>query len=50
MCNCGKNKARVKYEVKFSNGDPVKKYDTVSAAQAAGKATGKPYTFRAVPA
>lgn len=49
-CNCGKGRAGVKYEVTFSNGAPKQTYDSISAAQAAGKASGAPYTFKAVPA
>ena len=47
-CNCGKNTA-VKYEVTFADGTK-QKYDSVSAAQQAGKSTNQTYTFKAVPA
>lgn len=47
-CNCGKN-AGVKYEVRFADGSK-QTYGSVSEAQNAGKATGKPYTFKAVAA
>lgn len=46
---CGKAKPGVKYEVTFSTGDK-QTYDSIGAAQAAGKASGAPYTFKAVAA
>ena len=48
-CNCGKGKSNVRYAVTFSDGKS-QTYNTVGEAQAAGKATQKPYTFKAVPA
>ena len=48
-CNCGGKKSGVKYEVSFSDGTK-QKYDTLTQAQAAGTATGQPYTFKAVSA
>lgn len=47
MSCCGKG-SRVKYEVTFTNGSPKQTYSTVGEATAAGKATGKPFTFKAV--
>lgn len=48
-CNCGGKKAGVKYETKFSDGS-TQKFGSATEAQAAGKATGQPFTFKAVPA
>lgn len=49
-CNCGK-KANVQYEVTFNNGSPNQKYESISAAQAALQAAGRPAgsSFKAVP-
>lgn len=47
-CNCG-GRSGVRYEVTFHDGSK-QTYDSVSAAQAAGNATGQTYTFKAVPA
>lgn len=46
-CNCNK-RAGVRYEVTFSDGSK-QTYDSIPEAQAAGKASGSPYTFKAVP-
>lgn len=47
MSCCGKG-SRVKYEVTFEGGKK-QVYNTVGEATAAGKATKKPFTFKAVP-
>lgn len=46
-CNCSK-RAGIRYEVTFSDGSK-QRYDSIAEAQAAGKATKSPYTFKAVP-
>lgn len=42
-CNCSKGRAaNVAYQVKFGAGTPDQKYDTLSEAQAALTAAGRP--------
>lgn len=48
-CSCGNKKSGIRYEVSFADGSK-QTYESVSAAQKAGTATAKPYTFKAVPA
>lgn len=45
-CNCGK-RSGVKYEVTFQGGSK-QTYSSVTDAQNAGKASGAPFTFKAV--
>lgn len=48
-CNCGGKRQGIQYEVTFADG-AKQKYASIEEAQQAGSSTGKPYTFKAVPA
>jgi hypothetical protein len=50
MCNCGKSKAGVAYQVTLADGKVLPtKYASVGEAQSAGSSSGQTYTFKAVP-